>query len=97
MFKCLVYLKFYIYIKKSISYYSNGLDEIDFGFNYTSSEAVWGYCLVNDEKLLLGCLYIRGDASQEANRKIHKVFAMANEFVRKNSFSGLIISGDFNY
>ena len=86
----------YIY-QNNISYYSYGLDEIGFGFNDPSNETVWCCCLVNNEKLLLRCIYRPGDASRVANREINKVFVKANELAKKRKFSGLLIAGDFNY
>jgi hypothetical protein len=87
----------YIYIKKSIDYYSYGLNESDFGFTDSSIETVWCCCLVNNEKLLLGCIYRPGDPSEIANEEINNVFIKANELVKKGEFSGLLITGDFNY
>jgi hypothetical protein len=86
-----------IYIKKSIDYYSYSLNESDFGFTDSSIETVWCCCLVNNEKLLLGCIYRPGDASEIANEEINNVFIKANELVKKGEFSGLLITGDFNY
>jgi hypothetical protein len=86
-----------IYIKKSVDYYAYSLNESDFGFSDTSIETVLCCCLVNNEKLLLGCIYRPGDASEVANREINKVFEKANELVKKGEFSGLLITGDFNY
>ena len=53
--------------------------------------------MVNNEKLLLECIYRPGDASIEANKEINKVFTKVNELVKKGEFSGFIITGDFNY
>ena len=86
-----------IYIKKSINFYSYDLNEYDLGFTDSSIETVWCCCLVNNEKLLLGCIYRPGDASETANKEINKVFIKANELVKKGEFSGLLITGDFNY
>ena len=80
-----------IYIKKSINYYSYDLNEIDLGFSDPSIEVVWCFCLVNNEKLLLGCIYRPGDASIEANSEINNVFAKANELVKKGEFLGFLI------
>ena len=86
-----------IYIKKSINYYSYDIESRDLGLTDQSIETVWCCCLVNNEKLLLGCIYRPGDASIEANKEINKVFSQANELVKKGEFSGLLITGDFNY
>ena len=57
-----------IYIKKSIVYDSYVLEENYFGLSDPSIETVWCCCLINEEKLLLGCIYRPGDASIEANK-----------------------------
>jgi hypothetical protein len=71
-----------IYIKKSIDSYS--LNESDFGFTDSTIETVWCCCWVNNEKLLLGCIYRSGDASEIANEEINNVFIKANELKRGN-------------
>ena len=86
-----------IYIKNSIDFYSYSLNESDFGFTDSSIETVWCCCLVNNEKLLLGCIYRPGDATEKANEEINRVFQKANELVKKGEFTGLLITGDFNY
>ena len=85
-----------IYIKNSIDFYSYSLNESDFGFTDSSIETVWCCCLVNNEKLLLGCIYRPGDATEKANEEINRVFQKANELVKKGEFTGLLITGDFN-
>jgi hypothetical protein len=86
-----------IYIKKSLNFYSYEINECDFGFTDSSIETVWCCCLVNNEKLLLGCIYRPGDASETENEQVNRVFERANELVKKGEFSGLLIAGDFNY
>jgi hypothetical protein len=87
-----------IYIKNSIDFYSYSINQSeDFGFTDSSIETVWCCCLVNNEKLLLGCIYRPGDASELANKEINKVFVRANELAKKGEFSGLLLTGDFNY
>jgi len=54
------------------------IDETD-----PSIETVWCCCLVNNENLLLGCIYRPGDASEGANREINQVFEKAADLVKK--------------
>ena len=57
-----------VYIKSI--YKSYEIPESELGFSDLSIESVWCCCTVNSEKLLLGCIYRPGDASNEANKQI---------------------------
>ena len=83
-----------IYIK---SVYSPTEIIEDFGLSNPLIETVWCSCSVNNEKILLGCIYRPGDASEEGNRQINRTLGQANNLVKKGDFSGVMITGDFNY
>jgi hypothetical protein len=53
-------------------------------------ETVWCSCSLNNEKILFGCIYRPGDASDEGNRQINRALDQANKLVKKGNFSGVI-------
>lgn len=69
----------------------------DFGLSDPSIETVRFSCSVNNEKILFGCIYRPGDASEGGNRQINCALIQANNLVKRGKFSGVMISGDFNY
>ena len=74
-----------IYIKNCYKTYE--VLESDLGFTDTSIETVWCGCIINNEKLLVGCIYRPKDASEEANRQINKALLKASSLVRKVEFT----------
>ena len=83
-----------IYIKNCYKKYE--VLESDLGFTDISIEIVWCGCIINNEKLLEGCIYRPKDASEEANMQINKALLKASSLVKKGEFTGLLITGDFN-
>ena len=66
-------LEVYLYIKRIFESYE--LSRYDFGTNDSSIESIWCCCLVNKEKILIGCIYRPNDASDESLKQINKAFA----------------------
>ena len=42
-------------------------------------ETVWCSCSLNNEKILIGCIYRPGGASDEGNRQINRALDQANK------------------
>ena len=59
------------------------------------NDAVWCHIkLINNDSLLVGCLYRSPNNSPEANNHFIEMF---NSMLQNNTFSHLLIMGDFNY
>ena len=52
---------------------------------------------MNTEKILIECIFRPNDASDEGNKQINKVFAKITDRIKRGEFSGLMLTGDFNY
>jgi hypothetical protein len=77
--------------------------------NSSSIEQVWCVADTGKESILLGCMYrpkiIRNNREEiasinehrERDWEINRSIIFANELVKKGTYQGLIIAGDFNY
>ena len=52
---------------------------------------------MNKEKILIGCIFRPNDASDEGNKQINKDFAKITDRIKTGEFSGLMLTGGFNY
>ena len=84
-----------IYIKKIFESYE--ISSSDFGINDSSIESIWCCCLVNKEEILIGCIFRPNDVSDEGNKQINKDFAKITDRIKTGLFSGLMLTGGFNY
>ncbi|XP_065642744.1 uncharacterized protein LOC136074366 [Hydra vulgaris] len=82
-----------IYVKESFLVYSPN----DSFTKNNDIEHIWCILSIKDEQILLGCIYRPPDASEEINNCICKIIEAAKNKIDHNRYSGLLISGDFNY
>ncbi|XP_065654875.1 uncharacterized protein LOC136081485 [Hydra vulgaris] len=82
-----------IYVKESFLVYSPN----DSFTKNNDIEHTWCILSIKDEQILLGCIYRPPDASEEINNCICKIIEAAKNKIDHNRYSGLLISGDFNY
>ena len=95
----------YTRISDSLSFRDTNHEQL----NSSSIEQVWCVADTGKESILLGCMYRpkiiknnRGEIAsinehRERDWEINRSIILANELVKKGTYQGLIMAGDFNY
>ena len=65
-------------------------------FTTIISEQVWVQLTLANEKLLIGCIYRPPNATHQITNDIIKNIKLACKLIKKKTYDGLILTGDFN-
>ena len=80
-----------VYVRREVS------SKRSFSFNLLEmSEQVWCELSMENEKILVGCIYRPPDASQSQFEEILSSLKTARKLLDERKFGGLIVAGDFN-
>ena len=82
-----------IYVRRDLMCF----DVSDAALSDTKSEQVWCNIKVNDESIIVGCIYRPPFADCEINSEINRSIGYASHLCSSSSSRSLLVAGDFNF